>query len=127
MAALADRWHLADLFAPIRPSEKARYPLIDMEAYARWQRSDGLPLDPWVRAHHVLGAKPVGVPQAWSVVTGSCAQWEDWTGMSFPQTGAYVIPGGLVPVHIDAEADYGRYEEPHVWMHYRIRKTSSES
>jgi hypothetical protein len=121
MAALADRRHLADLFAPIRPTHKERYPLIDMEAYAQWQRSDGLPQDPWMRVHHQLGAKPVGVPRAWATVTGSRAQWEDWTGMPLPQTGAYVIPGGLVPVDIDIEADQGRYEEPHVWMHYRIR------
>jgi hypothetical protein len=121
MAALADQRHLADLFAPIRPTHKERYPLIDMEAYAEWQRSDGLPQDPWMRVHHQLGAKPVGVPRAWTTVTGSRAQWEDWTGMSLPQTGAYVIPGGLVPVDIDIAADQGRYEEPHVWMHYRIR------
>lgn len=121
MAALADQRHLADLFAPIRPTHKERYPLTDMEAYVQWRRSDGSPHDPWMRVHHQLGAEPVGVPQAWAIVTGSCAQWEDWTGMSLPQTGAYVVPGGLVPVRIDVEADRGRYEEPHIWMHYRIR------
>jgi hypothetical protein len=40
--------------------------------------------------------------------------------MSLPQSGSYVVPGGLVPVEIDVEADRGHYEEPHVWMHYRI-------
>jgi GNAT superfamily N-acetyltransferase len=120
MAALADQRDLADLFAPIRPTHKERYPLFDMEAYIQWHRSDGSPQDPWMRVHHQLGAKPVGVPQAWAKVTGSRAQWEQWTGMSLPQTGTYVVPGGLVPVHIDVEADHGHYEEPHVWMHYRI-------
>jgi hypothetical protein len=122
MAGLADQQLLADLFAPIRPTQKELYPLIDMEAYATWGRSDGLPHDPWMRVHHQLGAKAVGTPRAWSTVTGSRAQWEAWTSMSFPQTGTYVIPGGLVPVRIDVEADRGRYEEPHVWMHYRIRQ-----
>jgi hypothetical protein len=120
MAALADQRNLADLFAPIRPTQKERYPLIDMQAYAQWQRSDGLPQDPWMRVHHQLGATPVGVPQAWATVTGTRAQWEDWTAMALPQTGTYVIPGGLVPLDIDIEADHGRYEEPHIWMHYRI-------
>lgn len=120
MAALADQRNLADLFAPIRPTQKERYPLIDMDAYAQWQRNDGLPQDPWMRVHHQLGATPVGVPRAWTTVTGTRAQWEDWTAMPLPQTGAYVIPGGLVPVDIDAEADHGHYEEPHIWMHYRI-------
>jgi len=121
MAGLADQRNLADLFAPVRPSQKERYPLIDMEGYIQWRRSDGSPQDPWMRVHHQLGAKPVGVRRAWATVTGSCAQWEDWTGMSFPQSGAYVVPGGLVPVYIDVEADRGRYEEPHLWVHYRIR------
>jgi hypothetical protein len=121
MAALAGQRQLPDLFAPIRPTHKERYPLADMGAYANWRRSDGSPHDPWMRVHHQLGAKPVGVPRAWATVTGSCAQWEDWTGMSLPQSGAYVVPGGLVPVRIDVEADRGHYEEPHIWMHYRIR------
>jgi GNAT superfamily N-acetyltransferase len=123
MAGLADQRDLADLFAPIRPTHKERYPLTDMAAYARWRRDDGSPQDPWMRVHHDLGAVLVGVPQAWATVTGSRAQWEDWTGMSLPQTGTYVVPGGLVPVRIDVEADHGRYDEPHIWMHYRIRAT----
>ena len=121
MAGLADQRNLADLFAPIRPNQKERYPLIDMEGYIQWRRSDGSPQDPWMRVHQQLGAKPVGIRRAWATVTGSRAQWEDWTGMSFPQSGAYVVPGGLVPVYIDVEADRGRYEEPHLWMRYRIR------
>jgi hypothetical protein len=121
MAGLADQRDLADLFAPIRPTHKERYPLTEMEAYAQWRRGDGSPHDPWMRVHHQLGAVLVGVPRAWATVTGSRAQWEDWTGMSLPQTGSYLVPGGMVPVRIDVEADHGHYEEPHLWMHYRIR------
>jgi hypothetical protein len=36
--------------------------------------------------------------------------------MTFPETGAYVIPGALVPVEIDRERDEGIYVEPNVWM-----------
>ena len=126
MAALAGQQHLADLFAPVRPSQKAHYPLIDMEDYVRWRRQDGLPQDPWIRVHHLLGAKLVGVPRAWATVRGSCSEWEDWTGMSLPQTGAYVVPGSLVPVRIDGEADQGIYEEPHAWMHYSLGESQEK-
>ena len=36
--------------------------------------------------------------------------------MTFPETGAYVVPGALVPVEIDRERDEGLYVEPNVWM-----------
>ena len=32
--------------------------------------------------------------------------------MTFPETGAYVVPGALVPVEIDHERDEGLYVEP---------------
>ncbi len=47
---------------------------------------------------------------------GSVADWEAWTGMRFPESGQYVVPGALNPVTIDREADQGRYIEPNVWM-----------
>jgi hypothetical protein len=47
-------------------------------------------------------------------------EWADWTGLVFPESGAYVIPGGLVPLDVDVEDDTGRYVEPHLWMHYRL-------
>jgi hypothetical protein len=49
-------------------------------------------------------------------VPGSVGEWEEWTEMTFPETGAYVVPGALVPVEIDRERDEGLYEEPNVWM-----------
>ena len=47
---------------------------------------------------------------------GSVAEWEEWAQMAFPETGAYVVPGALVPVEIDRERDEGLYVEPNVWM-----------
>jgi hypothetical protein len=35
------------------------------------------------------------------VISGTVAEWEEWTGMRFPDSGAYVVPGALVPVDID--------------------------
>jgi hypothetical protein len=48
------------------------------------------------------------------------AEWEEWTGMAFPESGDYVVPGALVPVQIDRERDEGRYVEPNVWMRHAV-------
>jgi hypothetical protein len=44
------------------------------------------------------------------------ADWEEWTGMSFPESGPYIIPGGLQPVQIDRAADVGLYYDPNIWV-----------
>jgi len=49
-------------------------------------------------------------------VSGSVAEWEAWTEMALPESGAYVVPGALAPVEIDRERDEGTYREPNVWM-----------
>jgi hypothetical protein len=36
--------------------------------------------------------------------------------MAFPDSGEYVFPEGLAPVHIDRSTDRGSYWEPNVWM-----------
>ncbi len=120
MAGHAAAQHLPDVFAPIRPNQKARYPLVTLEAYARWVRADGLPQDPWIRVHDRLGGTPVAVMPAWTVVEAPLEDWVAWTGMRFPVTGWYTVPDALVPIKVDAEAGVGRYEEPHLWMRYRI-------
>jgi hypothetical protein len=53
-------------------------------------------------------------------IPGTVADWESWTGMSFPESGDYVVPGALTLVPIDRDADLGLYVEPNVWMHHRI-------
>ncbi|HEV3399102.1 MAG TPA: GNAT family N-acetyltransferase, partial [Actinomycetes bacterium] len=57
------------------------------------------------------------------VIAGTVAEWEEWTGMRFPDSGPYVVPGALVPVEIDRDADQGRYVEPNVWVRHRVRAT----
>ncbi len=47
------------------------------------------------------------------------AQWEEWTGMSFPESGEYLVPDALQPITIDRERDVGLYEDPNVWMRHR--------
>jgi hypothetical protein len=109
-----------DLVAPVRPSAKARYPITPIESYVRWFRPDGLPFDPWLRVHARAGAELVGVCARSMEVPGTIAQWEEWTGMEFPESGDYVVPGALTPVRIDRESDAGLYVEPNVWMRHRL-------
>lgn len=118
MKELAARHELNDVIIPLRPSLKERYPLIPLERYIEWKREDGAPFDPWLRIHWRLGAQVVGIAPLSMVVEESVARWEEWTGLRFPGTGAYVVPGALCPIEIDRARNLGRYEEPNVWIRY---------
>jgi hypothetical protein len=120
MTEVVRRHGLADLVAPVRPTEKHRYPLIPMERYMRWRRDDGLPFDPWIRVHERVGGEILRSASAAMRVTGSVAEWERWTGMDLPQSGTYVVPGALVPIEIDRERDIGEYLEPACWIRHRV-------
>jgi hypothetical protein len=120
MAGLTRDAGLPHLIAPVRPSQKARYPTIPIEEYARWVRDDGSPFDAWMRVHTRLGAR-IGpaIPRSLHI-TGTVADWESWTDMRFPGTGDYVFPEGLAPVHIDRDRDAGEYWEPNVWIIHEL-------
>jgi hypothetical protein len=110
------------MIAPVRPTLKESYPLTPMERYARWKRADGLPFDPWLRVHGRLGARFLRVAPRSMVIEGTISEWEEWTGMRFPESGAYVVQGALQPVVMDLEKDLGVYEEPNVWMHHPVEE-----
>lgn len=88
----------------------------------RWQQPDnpGLPFDPWLRVHARLGAEILAAAPQSMVIPGTLAEWQRWTGMHFPESGAYVVPGALQPIEIDVERDLGRYVEPNVWTRHRV-------
>ena len=121
MRETADAHGFEHLVAPVRPSLKDRYPLVPIERYIRWTRPDGRLLDPWLRVHAGLGAELVGPCNESMTVTGSVADWEEWTGLVFPDSDDYVVRGALEPVRIDREANLGTYVEPNVWVHHRLR------
>jgi hypothetical protein len=118
MTVLARRAGLAPLVAPVRPSWKDRYPLIAIDRYASWRRQDGLPFDPWMRVHARLNATILRSEPQSMRITGSVTEWEEWTGMEFPDDGRYVFPGCLAPLEVTDQR--GRYWEPNVWMLHHI-------
>jgi GNAT superfamily N-acetyltransferase len=108
------------LIIPVRPSEKSRYPLASLDEYITWQTDDGLPFDAWLRVHVRLGGKIIKVCHHSKKVRGTMTEWEKWTGLKFPQSGPYVIPGALNPIDMDIENDEGIYIEPNVWMVHEV-------
>jgi GNAT superfamily N-acetyltransferase len=106
------------LIAPVRPTWKERYPLVPIERYMTWRRDDGLPFDPWLRLHEKLGGRMLAPCPESTRIFASVAEWESWTGMSFPESGGYVVPGALALVRIDRERGIGEHIEPNVWVRH---------
>ncbi len=116
MKAIGQAQGFRRLIVPARPTLKSRYPLTPMDRYITWKDDTGLPFDPWLRVHARLGGRTAKVCPRSMRITGTVAEWEQWTGMAFPESGGYVVPGALVPVEIDRAADLGVYVEPNVWV-----------
>jgi len=108
------------LIIPVRPSEKSDYPLISMDDYLTWKNEDGLTFDSWLRVHARAGGRIIKVCHGSKTIRGTCAEWEEWTKLKFPQSGEYIIPGALNPIRMDIEKDEGVYVEPNVWMMHEI-------
>ncbi len=73
-----------------------------------------------MRVHERVGAT-VLKPEPHSMrITGTVAEWEQWTEMAFPCNGEYWFPGGLATLTIDRDADLGRYWEPNVRMAHTV-------
>jgi hypothetical protein len=120
MKSLARRHVCTSVIVPIRPTWKSRYPLTPMGRYVKWRRPDGACFDPWLRVHGRLKAEGLGVAPRAETIEGSVKDWEEWTGMAFPESGLYIVPGALQPVRIDCERNRGRYEEPNYWVKHSI-------
>jgi len=120
MKSIGAKHGLSALIAPVRPTLKSRYPLTPIQRYVQWKQADGSPFDPWLRVHWRLGAEIIRISPRSMVITGTVAEWEEWTGMRFPESASYIVPGALQPVFIDCEKDKGHYEDPNVWMRHTI-------
>ncbi len=108
------------LIAPVRPNLKHHYPLIPIDNYIHWKNDNGLPFDNWLRVHARLGGEIVKVCHQSMIIEDTVDKWEKWTGLKFPESGEYVIPGALVPIKIDRDKNTGTYLEPNVWTVHEI-------
>lgn len=104
------------LVAPVRPNQKSQYPLTSIDDYIKWKNEAGLPFDAWLRVHAKADARIIKPCHEAMTIRGTHADWEGWTGLKFPQSGKYHIPGALNPIDMDLEKDEGVYIEPNVWM-----------
>jgi amino acid adenylation domain-containing protein len=118
--ALARGLGLARAIVPVRPTGKSDHPEMSFAAWCDARREDGLRQDAWLRIHERVGGRPLRIEPQSQRVTGSVRQWEAWTGMKFPASGEYHVPGGLHPVRIDLERDVGEYEEPSIWYQHFV-------
>src|SRR5271169_6127357 len=123
LTALRDNAHrlgFADLYAPLRPTDKHREPLTPFADYVARQREDGLPQDSWVRTHVGAGARIVKIAPCSMVIAGTIAEWRRWTGLDFVESGPAIVSGALSPVHASLEQDHAVYVEPNLWVHHRL-------
>ncbi|GAA1167114.1 GNAT superfamily N-acetyltransferase [Kitasatospora gansuensis] len=111
----------AEVVAPVRPSGKHLEPEASMQEYAfRVREQGGLPYDPWLRVHVRAGATIEKVAPASMTISGSPAQWREWTGLPFDATGEVLVPGALAPVRCDLAGGYAVYVEPTVWVRHGL-------
>ena len=118
MRAAAARGGLRELIAPVRPTLKARYPLTPIEHYLAWRREDGAHFDPWIRVHERVGGQIIAPSPESMTIEAPVSDWEDWTGMKFPEDGDYVVPELLAPLSV--RDGVGHHVEPNVWLRHRI-------
>ncbi|MEV6954173.1 N-acetyltransferase [Streptomyces sp. NPDC051183] len=111
----------AEVVAPVRPSGKPAEPDTSIHEYAYRTRADGLPHDPWLRVHVRAGGVIDSVAPLSMTISGSVAQWREWTGLPFDTQGPVYVPGALVPVRCEPEQGYAAYVEPNVWVRHRLR------
>lgn len=123
MKSVAIENNLLNFIAPVRPTLKSSYPLTPIEKYAQWKQLDGSPFDPWLRTHWKLGAIQLKVMPKSITVTGTVAQWEEWTDMKFPESGEYIISGALQPLVINREDNEGYCDDPNIWMQHSMNES----
>lgn len=124
MSANAARLGYDTLLAPVRPSGKSAQPDMPMSEYAHLVREDGLPVDPWLRVHVRAGGRIVGVAPRSMAITGTTAEWREWTGLPFDAPGPVRVPHALAPVHCDPAQDHAVYVEANVWVEHPLTRSA---
>ncbi|KAJ5204208.1 uncharacterized protein N7498_005087 [Penicillium cinerascens] len=125
------------LVVPLRPTQKHRFPSVQMAEYINWTWDDpdpGIspirPFDPWLRKHLQLGGRIVKIATSSMIIRGTCDEWRKWTGVDLTASKdrekskeRYIevpIPRGLVPVRVDLVDGTGIYTEPNIWIYHEL-------
>lgn len=82
------------------------------------RRADGSHFDPWIRIHEHVGGEILAPAPESMAMRASAVEWEEWTGMSFPDDGEYVFPGCLATLVV--QDGVGAHVEPNVWILHRL-------
>jgi GNAT superfamily N-acetyltransferase len=106
------------LAAPVRPTLKSQYPLIPIERFMDWRREDGSHFDPWLRVHERVGGKIIAPSPVSMTIEAPVRDWEEWTGLTMPEDGDYLVPGALAPLEV--RNGVGRHIEPNVWVAHEV-------
>lgn len=120
LAQAASDAGLRRLICPVRPAGKALEPAVPMNEYVARKREDGLPADPWLRAHVRAGGVISRIAPFAMTIQGTLQQWRKWTGKAFDHDGLVPVEGALVPVIASIELDSAVYIEPNVWVEYHL-------
>ncbi|MCK5685202.1 hypothetical protein KAJ27_13820, partial [bacterium] len=107
---------------PVRPTKKHEYEDMSLEEYVTRKREDGLPEDPWVGVHQVLGGELIGYCYHSQLIEGSLKQWEEWAERKFEKSGKYKVKGAMQPVEIDIENNKGTYHDLAIWIEHDPQK-----
>jgi GNAT superfamily N-acetyltransferase len=120
LKSCAKKMGFAEMFAPVRPSQKHLRPRTPMREYLDLRRADNLPMDAWLRTHVRIGGEIVKIAPYSMTIVGTIAEWSQWTGATFERSGEAEVEGALVPVLVSLEQDYGVYVEPNVWVRHPV-------
>jgi hypothetical protein len=71
-----------------------------------------------IRIHKHLGSEILAPAPESVTITAPVSDWEEWTGMRFPDDGEYVFPGALATLVVDNGV--GIDVEPNIWVLHRL-------
>jgi GNAT superfamily N-acetyltransferase len=120
MRSLAAEHGMNSLVAPVRPTLKSLYPLTPIERYARWQRSDGAPFDPWLRVHWRLGAEYLKVAPEATVITRTVAGVGRVDRYELSGERRIRRPRRAATYNHRSEQNMGTYSDPNMWMRHSV-------
>ncbi|WP_084093210.1 non-ribosomal peptide synthetase [Andreprevotia lacus] len=117
---LARSLGLQHVLVALRPIAKTAHQDVPLADYATMHGSDGRLLDNWLRLHCDAGGSVIATEAHSQRVEGSIAQWQEWTGQRFADSGTHYLPDTLAPVHVSLETDYAFYDDPCIWVEHPL-------